>query len=253
MRPSSSPLAPLARLAAFAAATAAVLGLVGCGGPARPIAGPPAPSTTAATAAQPAPAATEVARPKGAVEVFAEPGARSAVSALPATTAFGSARALLVTARRDGWLQVQLPTRPNGATGWIRADGVPVRSVPFEVRVDLSDRTLDVFEDGRPVVHTSAAVGTADAPTPTGRFYVVDKVETGSPTSAYGPFALGLSAHSEVLTEFGGGDGQVGIHGTSDASSIGRAASHGCVRVPNDVIADLAERLPLGTPVVVVG
>jgi lipoprotein-anchoring transpeptidase ErfK/SrfK len=170
---------------------------------------------------------------------------------LPAITSFGSARALPVSDRRDGWLEVQLPTRPNGSTGWVRATGVPLRTVSFEVRVDLSDRTLEVLEDGDQVLQTSAAIGTAVAPTPTGRFFVVDKVESTS--SAYGPFALGLSGHSEVLSEFGGGDGQIGIHGTDDPSSIGRAASQGCVRVPNDVITRLAELLPLGTPVVVVG
>ena len=54
-----------------------------------------------------------------------------------------------------------------------------------------------------------------------------------------------------MLTEFAGGDGQVGIHGTDDPGSIGNPVSNGCVRVPNDVAVQLAELLPLGTPVVV--
>ncbi|MEO5678891.1 MAG: L,D-transpeptidase [Acidimicrobiales bacterium] len=102
-----------------------------------------------------------------------------------------------------------------------------------------------------PVLHTAVAVGSPAAPTPTGRFSLVDKLDTGSSGSAYGPFALGLSAHSDVLTEFGGGDGQIGIHGTNDPTSIGQAVSHGCIRVPNDVILRLASALPLGTPVLV--
>lgn len=228
----------------------ALAGLAACGGSGSA----PAPGPAArAAAADAAPAASQVARPSGPVEVFPEPGAGTPDMTLPPTTSFGSARALLVVGRVDGWLEVLLPTRPNGSTGWIRADGVAVRSVGFEVRVDLSDRSLEVLDAGRSVLRTPVAIGTPAAPTPTGRFSLVDKVDTGSTSSPYGPFALGLSAHSEVLTQFGGGDGQVAIHGTSDPSSIGRAASHGCVRVANDVITRLADLLPLGTPVVVVG
>ena len=94
-------------------------------------------------------------------------------------------------------------------------------------------------------------MGAADAPTPTGAFYVIDKLATGDPDDTYGPFAFGLSAHSDVLTDFAGGDGQVGIHGTNDPGSIGEAVSHGCIRVPNDVAVVLEERLHLGTPVTI--
>lgn len=41
------------------------------------------------------------------------------------------------------------------------------------------------------------------------------------------------------------------MHGTADPSSIGQAVSHGCVRVPNDVITQLATSVPLGTPVAI--
>ena len=81
--------------------------------------------------------------------------------------------------------------------------------------------------------------------------YVTDVLDTGNDGGAYGPFALGLSAHSETLSEFGGGDGQVGIHGTNDPSSIGNNVSHGCVRVPNDIVSQLAAIVPLGTPVTI--
>ena len=54
-----------------------------------------------------------------------------------------------------------------------------------------------------------------------------------------------------MLTEFAGGDGQIGIHGTNDPASIGHDVSHGCIRVPNQVMEELNRILPLGTPVVV--
>jgi len=52
-----------------------------------------------------------------------------------------------------------------------------------------------------------------------------------------------------VLYSFGGGPGQIGIHGTNESSSIGHSRSHGCIRVSNRAINMLASQLPLGTPV----
>ena len=157
---------------------------------------------------------------------------------------------LLLGADR-GWAEVLLPGRPTGATGWVRADGVELRTVDLEVRVDLAERRLVLLEEGEVVLETAVAVGAPDAPTPTGRFSLTDKIASADPDGAYGPFALGLSARSEVFSEFGGGDGQIAIHGTDDPGSIGQAVSHGCVRVPDDVVRVLNERLPLGTPVVI--
>ncbi len=96
---------------------------------------------------------------------------------------------------------------------------------------------------------TDIAVGTGDTPTPYGEFYLAELLEPPDPGGVYGPFAFGLSGFSEVLDSFAGGDGVVGIHGTDDPSALGRDVSHGCVRVLNDVIEDLAARVPLGTPV----
>jgi lipoprotein-anchoring transpeptidase ErfK/SrfK len=195
---------------------------------------------------------TAVARPTVDTEVFSAPDAAGPDQVLPARTEFGSPLALMVVDDRvPGWLEVLLPTRPNQSTGWIRADGVEVRRTTIAVRVDLAARRLVVSDAGNIVLETPVAVGAPGTPTPTGTFFVVDELATGSTSSSYGPFAFGLSAHSEVLTEFAGGDGQVGIHGTNDPSSIGNPVSNGCVRVPNEVAVRLNELLGLGTPVVV--
>jgi lipoprotein-anchoring transpeptidase ErfK/SrfK len=58
-----------------------------------------------------------------------------------------------------------------------------------------------------------------------------------------------LSAYSTVLTTFAGANGQVGIHGTNQASKIGTDVSHGCIRLDNATITGLAKRVPRGTPV----
>jgi lipoprotein-anchoring transpeptidase ErfK/SrfK len=192
-----------------------------------------------------------VARSDSEVDIHPARGDESVSQTLPATTGFGSARALLVTAEEDDWLEVLMPTRPNGSTGWVRRADVELVSVDLKLTIDLQARTLTLLDGGAEVLTTPVAIGSGDAPTPTGLFSVTDKLVTDDESSAYGPFALGLSGHSEVLTEFAGGDGQVGIHGTNDPSSIGKAVSHGCIRVPNDVITQLNELLPLGTPVTI--
>ena len=65
-------------------------------------------------------------------------------------------------------------------------------------------------------------------------------------------FAYGLSAHSDALTTFAGGDAEVGVHGNNDASALGRSVTHGCVRMDNAEITALSALLPLGTPVHIV-
>ena len=253
-----------------AAGVTVALLLTGCGDGSAPAAavstgsGPgtasatPDPGATASPAAEvtaaPVPVPALVARATGALPVFDAPDG-DIVRTLPATTGFGSRTVALVTeagdAAADGWFEVLLPGRPNGATGWVSVDDVELREVALEVRVDLDARTVAVLDRGEQLLTTSTAIGDPDHPTPTGRFYVVDKLETPDPGGAYGPFAIGLSARSDVLTEFGGGDGQIGIHGTNAPDSIGRAVSHGCLRIDNDVITRLADLLPLGTPVTI--
>jgi lipoprotein-anchoring transpeptidase ErfK/SrfK len=169
---------------------------------------------------------------------------------LPATTALGSPRVLLVEKTVPGWVQVQLPTRPNGSTGWVEAAQVRVETVDDQITVDLAARRMTLVIDGQPLTTTPVAIGSAADPTPTGRFYVTDRVRPPDPGGSYGAFALGLSAHSTTLSEFGSGDGQVGIHGTNEPGSIGKAVSHGCIRVPAEA-ASLLARVPLGTPVTI--
>ncbi len=69
-----------------------------------------------------------------------------------------------------------------------------------------------------------------------------------------GPFALALSARSNVLQEFEGGPGQIGIHGRDGlGGTLGAAESHGCIRLDTASISWLAERIGPGTPVSIDG
>jgi hypothetical protein len=151
--------------------------------------------------------------------------------------------------RRKGWFRVRLPVRPNGAAAWIRRRDVRTSATNWRVTVQLRRHRILVHHGSVLVLHEPIGVGRALSPTPAGDYYVADLVRATHPTGFYGPYAFGLSAFSTVYTSFGGGDGQVGIHGTSQPQALGTDVSHGCIRVRNAVIRELARELPLGTPV----
>lgn len=215
----------------------------------------PAPSTTAPAtpeADEDATDAIRIARSTQALTVRNAPDdAAPVVTELPPTTVFGSPRALLVVDDADGWLEVQVPARPNNGTGWIEEGQVDLVEGTHAVTVDLAARHLTVTQGDEVVLETAVAIGAPDAPTPTGTFAIVDRLQTPDAGGPYGPFALGLGGFSETLSEFGGGNGQIAIHGTDAPTSIGQNVSHGCIRVPNEVVLQLADLLPLGTPVTI--
>lgn len=157
----------------------------------------------------------------------------------------------LVKYADGGWLDVYLPERPNGSTGWVRSSEVSVARDPYYVLVNLTAHMVTVWDGTKVFMRVPVGVGRAVSPTPDGTYYVTETVVTGDPEGPYGPYALGLSAHSDVYDEFDGGDGQIGLHGTDDPAGIGTDVSHGCIRMQNDDITRLAHVLPLGTPVVI--
>jgi lipoprotein-anchoring transpeptidase ErfK/SrfK len=154
--------------------------------------------------------------------------------------------------RPDGWVRVLLPERPNGSSGWIRQSDLKITQNPYHMKVDLGAHKITVLNGSEEMYSGPVAIGTAKTPTPPGRYYIRVLLQTPDPKSVYGPYAYGLSAHSEVLTEFNGGDGEVGVHGNNDSSVLGKSVTHGCVRMDNDQITKLSKVLPLGTPVEIV-
>ena len=157
----------------------------------------------------------------------------------------------LVRRLRAGWARVELPTRPNLSSAWVRREDIRVSYTRMRVRVSLRRHRLEAFDGSRLVARTGIGVGASVSPTPKGRYFVTDVVRPPDPGGFYGPYALGLSAHSDVYSSYAGGSGQIGIHGTNRPESVGKDASHGCLRVPNGVITRLAHVLPLGTPVTI--
>jgi len=159
----------------------------------------------------------------------------------------------VVEHRADGWVQVLLPQRPNGLTGWIPPGEVTLTRTPYRIEVSLGEHRMTVFDGATVLMQGPVATGAPATPTPTGRYSIRVLLRAPSPSSAYGPFAFGLSAHSDALSTFDGSDAEVGLHGNDDASVLGSSVSHGCIRMDNGAITRLAGLLPLGTPVDIIG
>lgn len=189
---------------------------------------------------------------KGTVPIYHSPGAAHPFLRLANPTSVGEPLVFLVKQRGNtGWEHVYLPVRPDGSTGWINDRYLKLSWNPYSLRVSLTAHRLTVEKRGRVIARYPAAVGRSLLPTPHGLYFLVDLLKQPDPHGLYGPYAFGTSAYSHVLYSFGGGPGEIGIHGTDDPSSIGHAVSHGCVRLRNKDIARLAHLLPLGTPVVI--
>lgn len=162
----------------------------------------------------------------------------------------GAPLVFLVAAVDRYRLRVLLPTRPNLSQGWIARRQVGLARDSYRIAVRLASHRMTIWRDGRLIQRYRVGIGRrAVTPTPLGRYYITELLRQPDPGGAYGPYAFGLSAYSDVLHEFAGGNGEIGIHGTNDPSGVGKNVSHGCIRVYNSVIIRLAHELPLGTPV----
>ena len=120
--------------------------------------------------------------------------------------------------------------------------------------INVRARRVTVLRDGRPVRRFSAVVGAPGTPTPRGRFAIYEIDRQPDPFGFLGPVALHLTAHSDVLDDYGGGPGRVALHGRGGASlldPLGSAASHGCIRVDSREAAWLARKVQPGVPVTI--
>src|SRR5207248_4774454 len=151
------------------------------------------------------------------------------------------------------WLGVLMPVRPNGSTGWVRAADVTLTDVAFRIQVSQSAHQITVWRGSEVFLQEPIGVGRAGTATPCGEYFLTDLLQPTNGGGAYGPYAFGTSAYSEVLTSFAGGNGQIGLHGTNEPELLGQRVSHGCIRMSNSGITKLAQMLPLGTPLYITG
>ncbi len=166
---------------------------------------------------------------------------------------------LVLAAARDHegrcWIEVRLPERPNDDDAWIDAKSLLLGPTAWRIDVSLATRTLTLDHAGVTTRRIRVVIGAPTTPTPTGLFAIIGAWPS-PPTAFLGSWILALTAHSDVLHEFDGGNGRIGIHGRGASSlldPLGSARSHGCVRLANTAIDWLVRtigrgQLP-GTPV----
>jgi lipoprotein-anchoring transpeptidase ErfK/SrfK len=164
-------------------------------------------------------------------------------------TEIGGPLVFLVETGDQEWLDVDLPVRPNGSTGWIRASDVNLSEHNYRIVVELKAHHITVTRGSDVILSEPVALGKSDTPTPGGKFYTKELLQPPNPNTVYGPYAYGLSGFSNTLSSFGGTDAIIGIHGNNDASVLGKDVSAGCIRMSNSGITMLAKTLPLGVPV----
>ena len=165
-------------------------------------------------------------------------------------TVFSIRGARLTTSCRPSSYLVQVARRPNGVTGWVSAGQVTVARVRARIVVDLSQKRVTLFRNGRKVLSAPAAIGAPATPTPTGSFYVNQRLIPVDRSGPFGPGAVGISAFSNVLTGWTQG-GPIAIHGTNAPWSIGKAVSNGCIRIPNPMLKRVFAAALGGTPVLI--
>ena len=159
---------------------------------------------------------------------------------------------MVLRAARDSrgrcWLRVRLPSRPNDAAAWVNADLVRLRFTPWRIVVSRGARAISVYRDGNRVRRFRVVIGAPPTPTPHGLFSIIG-VWPWNPLDFLGSYILPLTAHSNVLQEFGDGDGRVGVHGRGGSSlldPLGGARSHGCVRLANGALTWIVREVGAG-------
>jgi len=151
------------------------------------------------------------------------------------------------------WINVLLPVRPNGSTGWVKREDVSVGGQEFRIEVYLNEFNLKAYKGQELILDAPIGVAQENRPTPGGLYYTTELLKSADP--AYGPWAFGLSGFSEVLSSFNGGQGQLGLHGTNQPERIGTRVSSGCIRLENanieKLVAEVGEASPqrYGIPV----
>jgi lipoprotein-anchoring transpeptidase ErfK/SrfK len=176
-------------------------------------------------------------------------------TALPAVnpTVFGNTLVYRVIAGQPGdvWAKVFVPARPNGTTAWVQTSQFNWGSSNRMIQINVSNNTVTIFEGSNVLLTTAAVTGKSSSRTPLANGWV-EEIMAG-PSSAYGPRLLSLGIFSDSLNSFGGSIPKIALHGTNNPSLMGQYASNGCIRVPNDIINQIAGLMPVGSKVIITG
>jgi hypothetical protein len=156
---------------------------------------------------------------------------------------------MFTNAKGDEWVQVRIPGRPNGRTGWVPREGLGEFHL-IHVQLVVNRRTLraTLYKNGKLIFKAPVGVGKAATPTPAGHYWIREKLKGFGPV--YGPLAFGTGAYSANLSDWPGG-GVIGVHGTNEPNLVPGRPSHGCIRLHNKDILKLARLMKPGTPMLV--
>jgi lipoprotein-anchoring transpeptidase ErfK/SrfK len=188
-----------------------------------------------------------------AVTVYRRPDTSAPVVArLGKRTTVGYPTLFLVESVREvggaPWYKVSVPAPPNDTKGWVPDGRLAFYTTTSKIVIDLSQRTLSVYRRGALEGSWPVAVGRPGLSTPTGAYFVTMKLRPPDPTGPYGVLALATSAYQPKLSSWEGG-GIVAIHGTNEPWLIGKAISHGCVRMKNRAVEQVSRLVPAGSPI----
>jgi L,D-transpeptidase ErfK/SrfK len=204
-----------------------------------------------------------------------EPGAEALLDGAP----------LQVGLKNHGWLEpnqdppsstspIPKASAPTGQPPVATPSAVPTPGSPDNNRLVILDRRqrlLRVLENGKELRRYPVAVGMPGWETPVGSFTVIEKTANPTwehpasgqllppgPENPLGSRWIGFHRDCQGRSGFNGQEHLVvkgcvtaGFHGTPNRSSVGRAVSHGCVRLFDEHARDLFDLVSLGTPVTV--
>ena len=151
----------------------------------------------------------------------------------------------------SGWAQVYVPARPNGTTAWVQTSQFRWGSSNRMLQINVSQRTITVFEGSNVLITTQGVLGKGSSRTPLANGWV-EEIMAG-PSAAYGPRLISLGIFSDDLNSFAGSVPKIALHGTNNPGIMGQYASNGCIRIRNEIITQIAGMLPVGSKVQIVG
>jgi len=150
--------------------------------------------------------------------------------------------AALFAACSPSYAQTQ-PSAPENAP----ATPQPARRIV----VSIPDRKLALLEDGHVVKIYRVAVGAPESPSPSGEFKIVLRLK--DPTYYHPGLVVAPGPANPLGTRWMGLSIKgFGIHGTNQPGSVGRNASHGCIRLRNRDMEDLFDRVRSGDSVALI-
>lgn len=144
---------------------------------------------------------------------------------------------------------------PSGSTPINSAPTKPPQLLETRLVLKLKQRRVFVFKGDQQVASYPVAVGKKGWETPTGNFKIIQKIKNPVWQNPWTGQVIPAGPKNPIGERWIGfwtdGKNHIGFHGTPTLNSIGKAASHGCVRMFNKDVIAMFELVEVGTPVIV--